>query len=264
MMPEALSYSAAFLLGLAGSPHCLGMCGGITGLLSASVAAPTRQQGNIIASEQKLSNGLHSVYYSVLFQLGRISSYALLGAILGGSIAAARSFADTQLLPISQGLRILASVMLILMALSIAGWRGLALTLEKVVGGLWQKLQPLSKHLIPINTPAKALAIGGLWGLLPCGLIYSTLIWSALSSSAAQSAILMACFGLGTAPAVLSIGSLSGGLRGAIKKTTTRYGFATLLILLALYPLYTLYAHQGSHHHSTEHQDHTEYTDHMM
>jgi sulfite exporter TauE/SafE len=63
----------------------------------------------------------------------------------------------------------------------------------------------------------------------------------------------MACFGLGTAPAVLSIGSLSSGLRSAIKKPLTRFGFAALLIVLALYPLYTMLIHQSAHQPSSEH-----------
>jgi sulfite exporter TauE/SafE len=57
----------------------------------------------------------------------------------------------------------------------------------------------------------------------------------------------MACFGLGTAPAVLSIGSLSSGLRSAIKNPLTRFGFASILILLALYPLYTISSHSREH-----------------
>lgn len=251
MMPEVLSYSAAFLLGLIGSPHCVGMCGGIAGLLGASTTPP--HPGGAIITSTKTAANLQHIYYSVLFQLGRISSYALLGAILGGSLAAAGSLATAQLMPISQALRILASVMLIIMALSIAGWSRIAMILEKLGGRVWQKLQPVRKRLIPIDSPAKAIAIGGLWGFLPCGLIYSALAWSALSGSAIQSAILMACFGLGTAPAVLSIGSLSSGLRSAIKKPLTRFGFAALLIVLALHPLYTMLIHQNAHQPSSEH-----------
>jgi sulfite exporter TauE/SafE len=235
------------------------MCGGIAGLLGASSAPPQVQHhtGNVIA-KTKPANSVQNIYYSLLFQLGRISSYALLGAILGGSVAAAGSLASAQLMPISQALRILASVMLIIMALSIAGWSSIATILEQLGGRVWQKLQPISKGLIPIDSPVKAIAIGGLWGFLPCGLIYSALAWSALSGSAIQSAMLMACFGLGTAPAVLSIGGLSGGLRSAIKKPLTRYGFASLLILLALYPLYTMSSHSREHGQTMHnHQDHS-------
>lgn len=254
MMPEVLSYSAAFLLGLIGSPHCVGMCGGIAGLLGAFTTPPQPlHPGGAIITSTKTAANLQHIYYSVLFQLGRISSYALLGAILGGSVAAAGALATTQLMPISQALRILASVMLIIMALSIAGWSRIATILETLGGRVWQKLQPVRKRLIPIDSPAKAIAIGGIWGFLPCGLIYSALAWSALSGSAIQSAILMACFGLGTAPAVLSIGSLSSGLRSAIKKPLTRFGFAALLIVLALYPLYTMFIHQSAHQPSREH-----------
>ncbi|MDF1691695.1 MAG: sulfite exporter TauE/SafE family protein [Zhongshania sp.] len=270
VIPEALSYSAAFLLGLVGSPHCVAMCGGIAGLLGASsTAAPVQRapehvlqhhpqhlsqhHSSVLIAKSKSSNSLQSIYYSLLFQLGRISSYAFLGAILGGSVATADSLAAAHLMPISQALRILASVMLIIMALSVAGWSRIAMMLEKLGGRVWQKLQPVSKRFIPVDSPAKAISIGGLWGFLPCGLIYSALAWSALSGSAIQSAILMACFGLGTAPAVLSIGSLSGGLRCALKKPLTRYGFAGLLTVLALYPLYTMLIHKSAHQPNSEH-----------
>ncbi|WP_339677738.1 sulfite exporter TauE/SafE family protein [uncultured Zhongshania sp.] len=260
VLPQALSYSAAFLLGLVGSPHCLGMCGGIAGLLGASTqtTAPVKHsvqyQHSSVIAKSNAAGSLQSIYYNLLFQLGRISSYALLGAIIGGSVAALGSLAQSQLIPISQVLRVLASVMLIIMALSIAGWSRIAMLLEKLGGRVWQKLQPVTKRFIPIDSPAKAIAIGGLWGFLPCGLIYSALTWSALSGSAIQSAILMACFGLGTAPAVVSIGSLSGGLRSTLKKPLTRIGLAALLILLAIYPLYTMVQHQSHHHsaHNTE------------
>jgi uncharacterized protein len=271
MMPEVLSYSAAFLLGLIGSPHCVGMCGGIAGLLGASSRAPRQspqtslhQNGSAVIARSTPSAGLQSIYYSLLFQLGRISSYALLGAILGGSVAVAGSLASAQLMPIGQALRILASIMLMTMALSVAGWSRLSMMLEKLGGRLWQRLQPVTKRFIPIDSPVKAIAVGGLWGFLPCGLIYSALAWSALSGSAIQSAILMACFGLGTAPAVLSIGTLSGGLRSALKKPLTRFIFAGLLMALAIYPLYVMYAHQGQQHdaHATPSDIHAQHSMH--
>ncbi|CAA0090541.1 Uncharacterised protein [Zhongshania aliphaticivorans] len=267
MIPEALSYSAAFLLGLVGSPHCVGMCGGIAGLLGASTTSPITAKTQNIIARSFAANSAQSIYYGLLFQLGRIASYAFLGAILGGSVALVGAIADPQLMSVSKIMRILASIMLVVMALSIAGWSHVAMALEKLGGRLWHLIQPLSKRFIPIDTASKAIAVGALWGFLPCGLIYSALAWTSLSGSSSQSALLMACFGLGTAPAVLSIGSLSGGLRSALNKPLTRYGFAALLLLLALYPMYTLFlqhsetpshtntAHANTpmHHHGMNH-----------
>lgn len=258
MMPEVLSFSAAFMLGLAGSPHCVGMCGGIAGLLGASTpsrainhhnsyatALPSRSA--VIASD--IGRGLH---YSLLFQVGRITSYALLGAILAGGIQLFGHAAEPALPHLGRILRWLASGMLIVMALSIAGWSGLSMRLERIGAKVWSLFRPLSQRLLPVDSSGKALAIGGLWGLLPCGLIYSALAWAALSANALHAAALMACFGLGTAPSMLGIGGLSASLKSALTRPGWRLLFAALLIALALLPLLTslsLSPTNAAHHH---------------
>ncbi len=248
-MNEAISYSAAFMIGLLGSPHCVGMCGGIASLLASSTAP---QSGSTAANapdhyipvvergrEPQLQNQAYQFTLISLFQLGRISCYALLGALAGGlvgSMISAGSFVIEDLSGVSKGLRVLASLMLIMVALSIAGWSRLGQIFESAGGKLWNKIQPLTTPLIPVDTPRKALTIGGLWGFLPCGLIYSALAWAAMSGSALQSALLMFCFGLGTVPAVLSISGLTGSLRLAMTKPLARRIFAVLLIVMAIAP----------------------------
>jgi sulfite exporter TauE/SafE len=68
---------------------------------------------------------------------------------------------------------------------------------------LWRRLSPLTRRLLPLNTPARAIAAGMLWGWLPCGLAYAMLIGAWLSASPLDGAALMAAFGLGTAPALI-------------------------------------------------------------
>ncbi len=60
---------------------------------------------------------------------------------------------------------------------------------------------PLASKAIPVNSPAKALSLGVIWGWLPCGLVYSTLTWALASGSIVSGASIMLFFGLGTLPA---------------------------------------------------------------
>ena len=175
---ELTSYLTAFSIGLLGSAHCMGMCGGITSALSLSLP----------------DNNRHAIFRLMLgYHLGRIGSYALAGLILGtlgwflGEINQSFQLA----------LRWLAGGMLIAMGLYISGiWKGLTI-LEKAGGALWRKIQPAASRLLPVRTFHATLALGAFWGWLPCGLVYSTLIWSASHGNPHQSALLMACFGLG-------------------------------------------------------------------
>lgn len=212
-MTEPLTLVGAFLLGLAGSPHCIGMCGAISCL------------GRHANSNKKVS--------PLFFQLGRVGSYTLLGVLLGGFGA----MLSSQWLPIGLAFRILASALLVMMAVSLAGWFPATRRLEQVGAGLWRKLQPLSRHLLPADTPTKALFLGGLWGLLPCGLIYSALAWATLSANPYQSGMLMAAFGLGTLPALLSVSLAQGRMVRVAKRPATRQLVAALMIVLAIFPL---------------------------
>lgn len=272
-MNEALSYSAAFMLGLMGSPHCVGMCGGIAGLL-ASTTRPKASADTLasdgtgytpVAQRHSYSGLSHTgpavwlgYLYIGLFQLGRLCSYALLGALAGGlvgGLVSASSFVISDVRWISLGLRLLASAMLIAVALSMAGWGGISQSLEALGARLWQKIQPLTRPLLPVDSSHKALRLGALWGLLPCGLIYSALAWAALSGSAANAASLMFCFGLGTTPAILGISGLAASGQLSLNTPRWRRVFAVLLIALAIGPW--LIPSGGNQHHShSQHQHH--------
>ncbi len=169
---------AALLLGLAGSGHCLGMCGGI-----AIALRPDPDAHRLLP---------------VAYHLGRIISYALLGALIGGAAGA------IQLAAWTIGLRFMAGALLIGMGLHMLDiWRGID-RLERLGGQLWRRVVPLTRTLMPPRHLAQGLALGGLWGFMPCGLIYSALGWSAASGgSATGSGLLMLLFGLGTVPAML-------------------------------------------------------------
>lgn len=191
-MPE-ISFLAAFLTGLLGGAHCAGMCGGI-------VAAMSLQGG------QRQPFSFHLAYSA-----GRLTSYTMAGA-LAGLVGAAAFLADS-LFPLQKGLYVLAQCVLILLGLYLAGWNQSVLLLEQAGGVLWRRLQPLLARVMPIRTPFQALLAGGMWGWLPCGLVYSVLVSALAAGGAVKGGLLLAAFGLGTLPNLLLMGWAANGLR---------------------------------------------------
>jgi hypothetical protein len=185
---------AAWLAGLAGSVHCLAMCGGIAGALGLATRAHAERVGR-------------SWHYPMLYNSGRILSYAIAGALCGGAGLALKAIAPA--LAIHVAMQVAMALMLCVVAWGLL-WRGRAPAWIARVGlSVWRRLSPLTRRLLPVNTPARAVAAGMLWGWLPCGLAYAMLIGAWLSASPLTGAALMAAFGLGTAPTlVLSAGVL--------------------------------------------------------
>jgi len=210
---------AAFAIGLIGSSHCLVMCGGIAGALQ--LAMPPQRPG-------------YRLQLQILLSLGRLSTYALFGALVGYFGASAMQLAGASL----NWLRLFAGLLLLMMALYISRlWFGLV-HLERLGQALWRKVQPAARRLLPLDSSAKAYAYGVCWGTLPCGLVYSTLGWSLASGSASAGALLMLAFGLGTAPAIL----LTGGAANALVKLKNRMLFRyTAAALLAIYAGFTIW-----------------------
>lgn len=191
-MPE-LSLLTAFLTGLMGGAHCVGMCGGI-------VAAMSFQTGR--RQPLRLLLG---------YNLGRVASYVAAGALAG--LLGSAAFLTRTLLPLQQGLYLLAQVVLILLGLYLAGLDQTVLALEHVGGHLWRRLQPLLGRLLPVTSLPRALAAGALWGWLPCGLVYSVLVVALASGGAIQGGLYLLAFALGTLPNLLAMGWAADRLR---------------------------------------------------
>ena len=100
---------------------------------------------------------------------------------------------------------------------------------------MWKRLEPLGRRLLPVRTPVQALGMGLVWGWLPCGLVYSVLIWSISAGSARKGALLMLSFGLGTLPALLAMGAFAATLAGFVARPWTRRCAGSLVILLGTY-----------------------------
>ena len=221
-MTEAKLVSA-FLIGLMSSAHCLGMCGGI------SVALGMGVQGN---RYQKFSR---------LFahNSGRILCYALLGLLAG---AISQAFTST-FQSIAFYLRVFSGLMLIAMGLYIAQWWMGLTVLEKAGQQLWQKIQPRMSLFKPASRLRNAFMLGLCWGLLPCGLVYSVLIWAAAAQNAMHSAVLMLFFGLGTMPAMVASGFGASQLKHFLQNSKVRVMVALLLCLLGIWTIMQAFGH---------------------
>lgn len=205
-------YFAAFTIGLFGGVHCLGMCGGLISALGFTHQANAKNIPVLLA-----------------YNLGRISSYSLAGALAGGLGAATLSL--TGLHTAQQVLYFFAAIFMLALGLYLAGlWRGIA-QLERVGSVFWRKLEPLSRRFIPIQTPWQALPFGMIWGWLPCGLVYTILIWSLSAGSALNGLWLMLAFGLGTLPNLLLMGVAANRLNQFTRKPAVRL-FAGLVVCL--------------------------------
>lgn len=220
---------AAFAVGFMGSLHCIGMCGGISSALGAAIQ-PGNQAPLPIAK---------SLLYQLLYSVGRISAYTLAGAAIG--VLGARLYAHMPQHGPSY-LRLFAGLMMILLGLYLSGWWKILNRLEQAGSKVWRHIAPLTKRLIPVNQPHQALMLGFLWGWLPCGLVYSALTWSLGSGSAGRGALLMLYFGLGTLPAMLSIGTFSQILGDFARATGTRL-FAALMLMA--YGIWTIMSQLG-------------------
>ncbi|ODQ00774.1 sulfite exporter TauE/SafE family protein [Salinivibrio sp. SS2] len=214
-----VDFIGAFVIGLVGAGHCIGMCGGVAAAMSLGIPKHKAKWP-----------------YLLLYNLGRITSYTIAGALIGGAVASILAMSDlTHQLAV---LRLFAAVMMLLLAAYLAHiWNGLSY-IERVGGKLWQRVSPLSSKLLPLKSPTYALPFGLLWGWLPCGLVYSALSWSAVAGSASGGALIMFGFGLGTLPAMITVGALAERIKPILNNRLIRLTCATLM---ALYGVYTAY-----------------------
>ena len=231
-MPMDLSFGAAIVVGLLGSSHCIGMCGGIVAALNMGVTDPVRKTPASL------------LVYHLGYNAGRILSYVLVG-LLAGSLGA--GLVNLGLSPLVG--RLFAAAFMIALGLYLANWwRGLVL-LEKLGARLWRHIQPLGQKLFPIRNPSQAFLLGLLWGWLPCGLVYTMVAWSLTTDSALAGARLMLGFGIGTLPALLIAGNAFNYFRNLAKSPLLRTTAGIMVIAFGLYSGFTgLSGLQHRHH----------------
>lgn len=217
---DPVGAGAALLIGLLGSAHCLVMCGGITAAFSLAVPENKR-------------TGPVFWYLISSASLGRILSYTLLGigfGLIGGWLRG-----DHELLTLI--FRLLTGLILIAMGFWISDlWKGLN-RLESWGARVITPLVSRFRSTARPDTPVNALKYGIAWGFLPCGLVYSALLWSASTAHAGQAGLQMALFGLGTLPAILGAGYLSASLGITLKSNRFKRVSGGLV---ALYGVWTV------------------------
>ncbi|SIQ44952.1 sulfite exporter TauE/SafE family protein [Aquipseudomonas alcaligenes] len=216
-MPELVApLLSALILGLLGGGHCLGMCGGLMGALT--LAIPPEQRARRLR-------------LLLAYNLGRILSYATAGLLIGLAGWAVASS------PAAMALRVLAGLLLIAMGLYLAGWWSGLTRIEALGRHLWRHLQPLASRLMPVSSLPRALLLGAVWGWLPCGLVYSTLLWASSQGSPGESALLMLAFGLGTWPVLLATGMAAERLTALLRRRGVRVAGGLLVILFGIWTL---------------------------
>jgi len=212
-------YIGAFVIGLLGAGHCVGMCGGISALLTLN-SGPDKSPLSLL-----------------LYNVGRICSYSVFGAIVAGLTAAL-----SELISLNHSLiwlRIFSALMMIILGLYVGKWWFGLLRLEQLGQGIWKWVSPLGRKFLPLKKSWYAFPFGIIWGWLPCGLVYSTLTWAAVSGGAFNGALIMGAFGIGTLPAMLLVGFGATQIKNLQQSQSIRTIAAASIICYGVYTGYS-------------------------
>jgi len=229
MNPVEPILASALVLGFFGSVHCLGMCGGIAAALGQTLPERSARPGLVGAG---------------VLSLGRISSYSIAGAAVGG---AGEAFASGTGLTIA--LRVAAGLLILGFGLHVAGWWNGLSAIERVGLVVWRRIAPLTRRIGRPDRLWKTFALGMLWGWLPCGLVYAALIGAAATGELVRGAAFMACFGLGTLPALLAASGFGARLGRFLALHSARQAAGILLLVFGLWSIGgALMPLHGGHH----------------
>jgi uncharacterized protein len=202
----------AFLAGIAGSFHCIGMCGGIVAALAMTGGA--RPFGSRLQSQ-------------LCYNLGRVSTYTVLGALAGliGS-----SLDLMALKSVSFWFLITANLFVMVLGLSSALRLG-TWNLSSLEGRGARFFAAPLRRAVSGNSVKAFFPLGLVLGFLPCGLVYAPLVAAAASGGPGRGAATMAALGLGTIPALLLLGTASCAISGALRSAMLRLaGLAVALM----------------------------------
>lgn len=208
---------AALAAGLLGGVHCAGMCGGIAASLAAAARGPTLSR-------------------QLAFNAGRIAAYCAAGAAVGAT--GALLMHAQPVIAAQTALFVLANALMLLLGLYVAGWGRALLRLESAGGVLWRRIEPLRRAFFPVDSTAKALGAGAVWGWVPCGLVYSMLALALASGSAAQGALVMLAFGVGTLPNLLAAGLAAQKVLALRRIPWVRQAAGAAIVAMAVIGLY--------------------------
>ena len=212
---DTLVLGAALLTGVLGGVHCVAMCGGIA---------------------TSFSIGSRGWWAATQPNLGRVGGYVLAGALVGG--LGGGLLGVIRLTWLGVAMRAAVGLVLILAGLRMLDRKG---RLPRFSGGpatrFWRLLQPLQRRLLPANTAGKRFALGMLWGWMPCGLSGTLLTAAWLTASPVHGALVMASFGLGTLPVMVSLTWAGERIGLRLQRGNIRIGAGVLVILAGLLTL---------------------------
>ena len=218
MLSTETIYFVLFTTGLTvGFGHCIGMCGPIVVSLSLSL------KGRSVVVPHLLYNG------------GRITTYGLLGGVMGASGSFTRVI--TSIASLQKGVMILTGILIVVMGLAMAGW----IPLGVIFGDYYNPQGVLSRgfrKLSEARSTGTYYPLGMLLGLLPCGPVYTALLAAARAGMETQSTLeglligvgLMLSFGLGTVVALLLIAKLTD--LGWLKRRDLIYKISSVLMVI--------------------------------
>lgn len=195
------SYAVLFVVGVLTSIHCVGMCGGI--MLSQSLS-------------KESNNKLEAIKPALMYNLGRVISYTILGGIVGalGSVFSLSIIAKAIM-------QIIAGAFMIIMGFNLAGF------------STFRRFSIKLPHSVckAKNKSASPLIVGLLNGLMPCGPLQTMQLFALGTGSAAKGALSMFAFSIGTVPLMLTFGALSGLLSKGYTKKILKFSGVLIIVL---------------------------------
>lgn len=211
----------AFFVGLLGSGHCFGMCGGIAAGL-----------GSFRVYDEAHETPKPRAASALLFNVGRILSYACLGLIsawLLGKLGHALNVPKWSMI-----LRLITAIMIFLIGLQFLFKLNVLAGIERIGARVWNLILPVAVRAGNLPGGTGRLLLGLCWGLLPCGLVYSVILTASAAGSAISGALVMLAFGVGTLPSMLGMSLAAPTLAAMLNDKWTKKLMGAALILLAV------------------------------
>ncbi len=195
------SYAVLFVVGVLTSIHCIGMCGGI--MISQTLS-------------KESNNKFEAIMPALLYNLGRVVSYTILGGIIG-ALGSVFSFSITA----RAGMQIFAGVFMIIMGFNMAGFSAFRKFNIKLPYSLCKAK----------NKSGSPFIIGILNGLMPCGPLQTMQLFALGTGSATKGALSMFMFAIGTVPLMLTFGAISGLLSKGYTKKILKFSGVLIIVL---------------------------------
>lgn len=229
-------FGTALLMGLAGGPHCVAMCGAASAGVIRIVRAPAAGGDGAAVMAPACARAMPS---AAAFHVGRIVGYAVAGAIVASAV---------------QGLALAGSHIAVLRPLwsllqaAILAWAVTLAVLGRQPPWAHRLGSAMAARLRPLaGSGWRVLATGALWVAMPCGLLYSALMLAGLGNGPAEGAAVMALFAAGSGVSLAAAPWLWRRLHGVFGPSRREWGVrlaGVLLAAVALQALWMSLAHQ--------------------